>query len=139
MLIKTYPLRTHCVSCWTTYILQDDTRSQQCQVKIAVSVSTFLHLSFFSSIIPVYLCLHLSILCFLCFQLYLMSSVRLIALKHFISADCILRVLTFRDLTVQALLARKRASCVRPFSNFFCVSCLVIRYHIRVILLKFVI
>ena len=30
---QTYSLRPHCVSCWTTYILQDDTRSLQCQVK----------------------------------------------------------------------------------------------------------
>ena len=29
---KTYSLRPHCVSCWTTYILQDDTRSLQCEV-----------------------------------------------------------------------------------------------------------
>ena len=34
MLIKTYSLRPHCVSCWTTYILQDDTRTLQCQVWI---------------------------------------------------------------------------------------------------------
>ena len=32
MLIKTYTLRPHCVSCWTAYILQDDTRSLQCQL-----------------------------------------------------------------------------------------------------------
>ena len=32
MLIKTYSLRPHCVSCWTAYVLQDDTRSLQCQV-----------------------------------------------------------------------------------------------------------
>ena len=34
MLIKTYSLRPHCVSCWTIYILQNDTRTLQCQVKI---------------------------------------------------------------------------------------------------------
>ena len=33
MLIKTYSLRPHCVSCWTTCILQDDSRTLQCQVK----------------------------------------------------------------------------------------------------------
>ena len=32
MLIKTYSIRPHCVSCWTVYILQDDTRTLQCQV-----------------------------------------------------------------------------------------------------------
>ena len=31
MLNNTYSLRPHCVSCWTAYILQDDTRSLQCQ------------------------------------------------------------------------------------------------------------
>ena len=31
MLNKTEPLRPHCVSCWTTYILQDDTWNLQCQ------------------------------------------------------------------------------------------------------------
>ena len=31
MLNKTYSLRPYCVSCWTAYILQDDTRSLQCQ------------------------------------------------------------------------------------------------------------
>ena len=31
MLNKTYSLRPHCVSCWTTHTLQDDTRSIQCQ------------------------------------------------------------------------------------------------------------
>ena len=35
MLIKTYSLRPHCVSCWTTYILQDDTWSLQCQVCVS--------------------------------------------------------------------------------------------------------
>ena len=32
VLIKTYSLRQHCVSCWTTYIVQDDTRTLQYQV-----------------------------------------------------------------------------------------------------------
>ena len=31
---KSYSLRPHCVSCWTTYILQDDTRTLQCQVSL---------------------------------------------------------------------------------------------------------
>ena len=34
MLNKTYSFRPHCVSCWTIYILQDDTRSLQYQVKM---------------------------------------------------------------------------------------------------------
>ena len=38
MLIKTYSLRPHCVSCWTTYIVQDDTRSLQCQVNVEAYV-----------------------------------------------------------------------------------------------------
>ena len=29
-------LRQHCVSCWTTYILQDDTRTLQCQVNVSL-------------------------------------------------------------------------------------------------------
>ena len=41
MLIKTYSLRPHCVSCWTAYILQDDTRSLQCQ-----------HLKFVDKFVP---------------------------------------------------------------------------------------
>ena len=32
MLIKTYSLWPHCVFCWTTYILQNDTRTLQYQV-----------------------------------------------------------------------------------------------------------
>ena len=32
MLIKTYSLRPHCVSCWTIYTLQNDTRTLQCQI-----------------------------------------------------------------------------------------------------------
>ena len=36
VLNKTYTLRPHCLSCWTTYILQDDTRSVQCQVNFNV-------------------------------------------------------------------------------------------------------
>ena len=32
MLNKTYSLKSLCVSCWTAYILQDDTRSLQYQV-----------------------------------------------------------------------------------------------------------
>ena len=31
MLNKTHSLRPHCVSCWTTYILQDDIQTIQCQ------------------------------------------------------------------------------------------------------------
>ena len=37
MLTKTYSLRPHCVSCWTTYILQDDTQFLQCQEMWTVS------------------------------------------------------------------------------------------------------
>ena len=37
MLNKTYSLRPHCVSCWTTCLLQDDTRNLQCQDKIRLS------------------------------------------------------------------------------------------------------
>ena len=39
MLIKTYSLRPHCVSGWTAYVLQDDTRSLQCQDKTGRSLS----------------------------------------------------------------------------------------------------
>ena len=41
MLNKTYSLRPHCVSCWTTYILQDDTRFLQCQDKFLLSLTGF--------------------------------------------------------------------------------------------------
>ena len=36
MLIKTYSLNPHCVSCWTIYILQNDTRTLQCKVNFNI-------------------------------------------------------------------------------------------------------
>ena len=51
MLIKTYSLRPHCVSCWTTYILKDDTRTLQCQVTYN-STTCFGLSAIFNDIIP---------------------------------------------------------------------------------------
>ena len=54
MLITTYSLRPHCVSRWTAYILQDDTRALQWKVKyerlvaVVVAKAAFNTKTFFS-------------------------------------------------------------------------------------------
>lgn len=75
----------------------------------AVSVSTFLHLSFLSASSPVVSVFTSFYFAPFGFQLSLMSGVRvpLIVLHYFISADCLL--FTYCDLTFQVLLARQKA------------------------------
>ena len=58
MLIKIYSLRPYFVSCWTIYILQNDTRTLQCLALCYLSFYFLLYTLFFFSVITFRLVLY---------------------------------------------------------------------------------